>query len=109
MSAKSDAIRILNDHLHTTFTGGRALVTAAIAELNCERKTRVLLAVREVNDFGPDNDPHREHDLAFFDVDGERYLLKVDYYDLTETCHSPDPADSEQTHRVLTIGHHSEY
>jgi Protein of unknown function (DUF3768) len=109
MGAKSDAIRILNDQLRTTFTGGRVLVTAAMAELDCQRKKRVLVAVREFNDFGPDNDPHYEHDLAFFDVDGERYFFKVDYYDLTETCHSPDPADPEQTHRVLTIGHHSDY
>ncbi|HUI22008.1 MAG TPA: DUF3768 domain-containing protein [Methylocella sp.] len=62
-----------------------------------------------INKFDPDNDPHHEHDLAFFDVDGERYFFKVDYYDLSTRFHSPDPADPECTCRVLTIGHHSDY
>jgi hypothetical protein len=109
MDSKSGRIRILNDYLRTTFTGGRIVVTASIAELDQQRKARVLLAVRKFNKFDADNDPHHEHDVAFFEVDGERYFFKVDYYDLSTRFHSPDPADPECTCRVLTIGRHSDY
>jgi len=109
MQSKADIIRILNDHLRTTFTGGCILVTASIAELDQRRRAQVLLAVREFKEFDADNDPHHEHDVAFFEVDGERYFFKVDYYDLTARFHSPDPADPDCTRRVLTIGHHSDY
>jgi Protein of unknown function (DUF3768) len=109
MESKSERIRILNDYLRKTFTGGRIVITAAIAELDQQRKARVLLAAREFKEFGADNDPHHEHDLAFFEVDGERYFFKVDYYDLSTRYHSPDPADPERTCRVLTIGHHADY
>lgn len=109
MNSKTDAVRFLNDHLRTTFTGGLVLVTASVAELDRQQKVRVLLAVREYDEFCAANDPYHEHDLAFFQVDGERYFFKIDYFDLTSKYHSPDPADPERTRRVLTIGHHSDY
>jgi hypothetical protein len=109
MESKSDRIRILNDYLRKTFTGGRIVITASIAELDQWRKARVLLAVRDFNEFDADNDPHHEHDVAFFVVDGVLYFFKVDYYDLNTRFHSPDPADPGCTCRVLTIGHYSDY
>jgi Protein of unknown function (DUF3768) len=109
MDSKPIQIRTLNDYLRKTFTGGRILITASIPELNQHQRARVLLAVREFDEFDADNDPHHEHDLAFFEVDGERYFFKVDNYDLSTRHHSPDPADPERTCRVLTIGHHSDY
>jgi Protein of unknown function (DUF3768) len=109
MLSKADKIRVLNDHLRTTFTGGCILVTASIVELDPQLKARVLLAVRDFRKFDPDNDPHHEHDLAFFEVEGERYFFKIDYCDSAVKFHSPDPADPERTCRVLTIGHHSDY
>jgi len=109
MPSTADKIRFLNDHLRTTFIGGCILVTSSIAELEPELKAKILVAVREFKDFNSDNDPHHEHDLAFFEVDGERYFFKVDYFDLDAKFHAPDPADPERTCRVLTIGHHSDY
>jgi hypothetical protein len=109
MNSKSDRIRTLNDHLRTTFTGGLIVVTRSIAELDEGLRTQVLLAVREFNQFGPDSDPHDEHDMAFFDFDGDRYFFKLDYFDVNARFHSPDPSDPECTCRVLTIGHHSDY
>jgi hypothetical protein len=106
MDSKSDQIRILNDYLRTTFTGGRIVVTASIAELDRQRKARVLLAVRKFNKFDADNDPHHEHDVAFFEVDGEHYFFKVDLYE------EPDvkSANGERVvTRVLTIMLAEEY
>jgi Protein of unknown function (DUF3768) len=106
---KGDRIRILNDHLRTTFTGGRIMLTAAVAALDPSLKARVLAAVREFKDFGADNDPHNEHDLAFFEVDGERYYWKIDYMDRNMEFGSDDPADPDRTTRILTVGHASDY
>ena len=44
-----------------------------------------------------------EHDFGRFEVSGEAYLFKIDYYDLDMQCASPDPADITQTCRVLTV------
>jgi hypothetical protein len=43
------------------------------------------------------------------EVEGERIIFKIDYYDCTMSRHSPDAADPERTERVLTIMLASEY
>lgn len=107
--SKSDAIRRLNDALRTSFTGGRILVTAAFQELETDAKARALQRVRTFTEWDGGNDPHHEHDMAFFDESGEKFFFKIDYYDNDVKFHSPDPADPEVTHRVLTIGLASDY
>lgn len=109
MLSKTDVIRPLNDQLRMTFAGGRVLIIASIVELNPELSARVLSAIRGFDVFDPENDPYGEHDVAFVEVEGERYFFKIDYFDLSENHHAPDPADPEHTCRVLTIGHHSDY
>ena len=46
---------------------------------------------------------------SFVLIGGERIFFKLDYYDLTRACHSPEPADPEVTERVMTIMLASEY
>jgi hypothetical protein len=36
--------------------------------------------VASFNEFTSDNDPYGEHDFAAFDLDGERFNFKIDYY-----------------------------
>lgn len=45
----------------------------------------IIRAVRLFNAFGPDNDPHGEHDCATLTVGAERVTWKVDYYDRAMT------------------------
>src|SRR5437868_2075746 len=94
--SKGDRIRVLNDHLRTTFTGGRIMLTAAVGALEPKLKARVLEAVRCFKDFDADNDPYDEHDCFLFDFEGERYAVKIDYYDRKMEYGSDDPSDPEK-------------
>ena len=66
-------------------------------------------AVRSFDSFTADNDPHGEHDFGAFDLADQRLFWKIDYYDLDLRYGSPDPADPDQTRRVITIMLASEY
>jgi Protein of unknown function (DUF3768) len=105
----TDRIRLLNDNFRSTFTGGQVLMTQGVSELPMDTKARLLLAVQRFSDFTTDNDPHREHDFGSFEVEGEGYFFKLDYYSLDMRAGSEDPADPEKTTRVLTIMRADEY
>ena len=97
-------IRELNDLLRATFTGGKVVVTAAVASLDDASRSKVLNTARTFQGFTRHNDPHGEHECFFFQVDGRRYFARIDYYDKTMEYGSEDPADPTVTTRVLTIG-----
>ena len=107
--SKSERIRILNDNVRRTFTGGIILVTPGVQALDDDTKAQVLSMVREFNAFDGDNDPHQEHDFGGFDAEGRRVFFKIDYFDESLTYHSPDPADPSVTKRVITIMLAEEY
>ena len=96
-------IKELNDAFRTTFEGGQVLITAGVSALPPILASDVLDRVRTFTDFTPDNDPHDEHDVGRFELAGHKFLWKIDYYDKSMTYGSEDPADPEQTTRVLTV------
>ena len=102
-------IATLNDQFRTTFTGGRVVMTAAFYHLPEVTKAKALDAVRTFSAFTRDNDPYHEHDLGTFDIDGERFMFKIDYHDKTMEFGSEDPSDPAVTTRVLTIMLASDY
>ena len=107
--SSADAIRVLNDNFRSTFVGGRVLMTASVNALPVDTPARVLLAGQSFDKFTADNDPHREHDFGSFEIEGETYFFKIDYYALDMAGGSEDPADPEKTVRVLTIMRADEY
>jgi hypothetical protein len=109
--ARTDAerVRLLNDNFRTTFIGGQVVMTQGVSELPLDTKARALMAVRSFDQFTSDNDPHREHDFGSFEIEGETYFFKIDYYALDMDGGSEDPADPEKTARVLTIMRADEY
>ena len=109
MEDKKALIRALNDSLRTTFMGGRVLMTAGVQALPDEVRSKALSAVREFRGFNEGNDPHGEHDFGAFELSGQRFFWKIDYYDKSECFGSEDPADLERTSRVLTIMLAEEY
>jgi hypothetical protein len=104
-----EKIRVLNDNFRTTFIGGQLYLTIGVAELPIDVKAQALLLVKTFKDFTGSNDPHGEHDFGSFEVAGEKFFWKIDYYDLDRRYGSEDPSDPEKTTRVLTIMLAEEY
>jgi hypothetical protein len=85
------------------------MITPSVQELTDEERAQLLSAVREFNQFDADNDPHHEHDFGATELHGQKWFWKFDYYAPDMRMGSHDPADIENTRRVLTIMHASEY
>lgn len=93
----------LNDVFRKSFVGGRVMMTASVDALPDRIKAAAIARVRSFDEFSPDNDPYGEHDFGAFDLDGERFNFKIDYYAPDMQYGSEDPSDPAKTVRVLTI------
>jgi len=99
----------LNDRLRKTGKGGRQLMTPGIAAMGAEALLALRQEIAAYDDFSAENDPHGEHDFGSLTFQGQQVFWKIDYYDPTLRCGSPDPADPTVTTRVLTIMLAQEY
>ena len=106
---QSQKIRRLNDAFRQSFAGGRVVMTAGVAALPMVVRNRALAETRTYTDFTADNDPHGEHDFGRFEIDGDVFFWKIDYYDENLQYGSEDPTDPARTTRVLTIMLSHEY
>ena len=106
---KSAKIRALNDRFRKSLTGGRVLMTRAVSALPDDVRARAIELTRTFDGFTSDNDPHQEHDFGSFEIDGQKFFFKHDYYDKSMRYGSEDPSDPEKTTRVLTIMLAEEY
>src|ERR1700722_12877473 len=109
LSDTARRVRVLNDNFRSTFVGGQVVMTQGVNELPLDTKARLLLAVQSFDRFTKENDPHGEHDFGSFEIEGETYFFKLDYYALDMDGGSEEPADPEETTRVLTIMRADEY
>ena len=98
-----------NDRFRQTFVGGFVTITPRVETLESEIKARLLRAVREFNEFTPDNDPHGEHDFGSIELGRTRWLWKIDLYDANYQYRTPDPRDLDITRRVLTVMHATDW
>lgn len=106
---KAAQIRALNDRFRKTGLGGTLLHTSGIVGLGPETISRIVQAIINFDDFGPNNDPYEEHDFGALTVAENRIFWKIDYYGNDMESGSPDPADPTVTKRVLTIMLAAEY
>jgi len=108
MSSQTEQIRALNDQLRQNLSTGLAVMTPGIAALGSEAVDRIIRTISVYDDFCHANDAHEEHDFGAFEAEGEKVFFKIDYYDNSLSCHSPD-TDPSVTKRVITIMLASEY
>lgn len=105
----SQQIAQLNDAFRQTFCGGQVIVTVGVQALPPAQQQEVFQTVQMFNTFTEDNDPYGEHDFGAFSLYGQRFNWKIDYYDPSMQWGSENPADPQQTKRVLTIMLAEEY
>jgi hypothetical protein len=79
------------------------VLTSGIIAEGSEFIQKCIETVRRFDAFDEGNDPWQEHDFGAFEVEGQRRLFKIDYYNLDMRYHSPDPSDPSVTLRVMTI------
>lgn len=103
-------IRRLNDLVrHGDLNNATVVVTEGVRAWGETFLEKVAQAVIAFDLFTEDNDPHGEHDFGAFEVADQKIFWKIDYFDLALSGYSPDPANRDVTHRVLTIMLASEY
>jgi hypothetical protein len=106
-----DRIRDLNDAFRNSFDAklGRVVLTAGVDSLPSDMKAMVIRTTATFDAFTPDNDPQGEHDFGNFEVGGQKFYFKIDYYDPNLEFGSEDPADPKKTMRVFTLMLAEEY
>jgi hypothetical protein len=108
-TTRRDRIRELNDAFRKTFVGGRVCQTQGVSALSEITRATLTQRVRDFAEFTPDNDPHGEHDFGSFEIEGDKFFWKIDYYASDMEGGSEDPSDPAWTTRVLTIMFAEEY
>ena len=108
--ARRARIRELNDALRRgDIADGQVLITEGVNARGLEFVLKTVDAVKRFDAFTPDNDPYGERDFGAVEIEDEKIFWKIDYLDRSLRYGSPDPADPEVTHRVLTIMLAEEY
>jgi len=108
-SGQAARVRVFNDNFRSTFVGGTVMLTRGVNELPLDVKAQALLTVKAFCEFTRDNDPYGEHDFGCFEVAGDTFYWKIDYYAPDCENGSEDPSNPEKTRRVLTIMLAAEY
>lgn len=109
LDASAAMIQKLNDDLRIHRIGGTIVITPGIAGLGPSAVNLIMAAITSFDGFNGENDPYAEHDCAVMTVNDVKIIWKIDYYDLSRTYHSPNPADLNVTSRVMTIMRADEY
>ena len=89
----------LNDHLRTTFKGGRVQMTPSAYELDDRLRGRALSVLARYSAFDSDS----EHDSGVFIFAGFAFEWRIEYRGTDGDGLSPDPTDPQKTLRVLTL------
>ncbi|MGB7916627.1 MAG: DUF3768 domain-containing protein [Rhodomicrobium sp.] len=99
----------MNDAFRKTFWGGRVVMTAGVAALDCSMRNAVVEKIKAFDAFDDGNDPWGKHDFISIEHDGQTFFAKIDCYNRDLSGHSEDATDPEKTCRVMTIMLAEEY
>lgn len=106
----AEKVARLNDLFRQTGRGGQTFVTQGIRALGVLAELSLARDVATYTAFTEDNDPYGWRDFGVIERPGlPTVFWKIDYYDPQFERGAEDPADPDQTGRVLTILLASEY
>jgi hypothetical protein len=97
----SKKVAKLNDAFRTS--GAMFYITSGVSALPLETQANALAAVRSFTAFTPENNPYEERDMVFVEVDGQKFIFTISYYDIDMRFLSDDPSDAKVTKRVGTL------
>ena len=100
---RAEAIARLNDQLRKSASGGMIMVTQGVLAISGYNSPELAEALAAYDAFDADNDPHGERDFGDLTLWGEKMFWKIDYYDVDLKFGSDDPADPDETKRVLNV------
>jgi hypothetical protein len=103
---KAEIIAQLNDE-HRRL--GAYCLTAGCLNLEHSDLQVLIKSIKFYNDFDAGNDPYGERDFGTVEVNEDKFLWKIDYYNMEGAGFSKDPADRTVTKRVLTVMRADEY
>ena len=109
---KTIRIRELNDELRLNgrALNGRMVAMGTLGHDGDEKIVRVYRAAAAFDDWPEGDDPYQEHDFGKFEVDGEAFIFKIDYYAIGDEQHgSEHPEDPAVTIRVMTLMYAEDY
>lgn len=108
--ATSLRVRELNDQFRRCSKGnGIVVVTAGLNALGPAFIDKAVAAVSAFDAFNEDNDPWGEHDFGQVEVETQKVFWKIDCYGLDLQSASPNPGNTSETVRVLTVMLAEEY
>lgn len=102
----------LNDKLRQNiFNPGKdkVILTQGVSNLPFDEQLKILIKVKDFNDFTPDNNSWGENDFGKLEHNNTDYFWKIDYYNRDMDAGSDDPSNPNITTRVLTIMRADEY
>ncbi len=104
MPNNSHEIARLNDLCRSAMgIAGKLIQTEGVCALPLAEQSAIREKVETFKDFSEGNDPYGERDFGAFEHNGQRIFWKIDYYARDLMHGSENPADPQQTVRVLTI------
>ncbi|MEL7252814.1 MAG: DUF3768 domain-containing protein [Pseudomonadota bacterium] len=107
---RTKRIRRLNDAMRRGEASyGTVVITKGVQGLGEDALPLITNRTEEFSNFSEENDPHGEHDFGKITYATSDIFWKIDCFDLALKYHSPDAANPDVTHRVLTIMLASEY
>lgn len=78
ISQKNDELRLSIPFVQKPH---RFMMSKGVACLDDDKLLRLIKLFKNFKDFGPHNDPHGEREFINLDLDGEKFFLKIDYFD----------------------------
>lgn len=108
----TNKIAELNDKLRQNiFNPGKdkVILMQGVSNLPFDEQLKILIKVKDFNDFTPDNNPWGENDFGKLEHNNTDYFWKIDYYNRDMDAGSDDPSNPDITTRVLTIMRADEY